>query len=113
MFVFFADASFLRSGGAVESGRESAEESLGRIGALFLEKAERFAAREGVACEKAIIKGVAPDAVVKAVRESGADLLVIAHEERTFLEKLLVGGDIEGSLSGLEIGSGVEVRVVR
>jgi nucleotide-binding universal stress UspA family protein len=73
----------------------SVEEELRRILEEAVEKMETKAEARGVECETRVVTASPVDGILSAAEDVGADLIVVGHHERGFLERLL-----EGSVSG-------------
>ncbi len=112
IYVYVVDVSFLKRGsGFITSG--AVEESLDRLGAQFLDFAEEIAKTQGVAPRKVLGKGLVLDVLIQVVQEEKADLLVLGHEPRTFIEKALFNGNVEDHLEQLKKQTGADVMVIR
>jgi nucleotide-binding universal stress UspA family protein len=112
IYVYVIDVSFLRRGsGYITSG--AVADSLDRLGEQFLEVAEELAKTQGVTARKILRKGEVLDVLIQVVQEEKADLLVLGHEPRTFIEKALFNGSVEDHLEQLKKQTGAEVMVIR
>ena len=109
VYVYAVDLEFLR-GGVAHLG---AEDSLEHIGATILEMAEEVAVSQGVTPKKIVRRGPVLEVLKGVISQEGADLLILGHEERTFFEKLFVGGEVEDHVEELRRQTGVEVAVVK
>lgn len=112
IYVYAVDVSFLSMGsGFITSGVVA--ESLDRLGEQFLNLAEEIAKTQGVTARKVLKKGPVLEVLIQVVQEEKADLLVLGHEPRTFIEKAIVKGDVEDHLDELNKQTGAEIMVVR
>ncbi|MGV8073958.1 MAG: universal stress protein [Syntrophobacteraceae bacterium] len=112
-YIYAVDSTFLNAGATVELGQHYAEDSMERLGARMLEMAEKTALAQGVTPNKVIRRGSVLEVLKAVVSEQKADLLVLGHEVRTFLEKAIVKGGVEDHIEELKRQTGVEVLVVR
>ena len=112
IYVYAVDVSFLNMGsGYITSGVVA--ESLNRLGEQFLDFAGELAKVQGVTARKILKKGLVLEVLIQVVQEEKADLLVLGHEPRTFIEKAILKGDVEEHLDELISQTGVEIRVIR
>lgn len=112
IYVYAVDVSFLSMGsGYVSSGVVA--ESLNRLGEQFLELAEELAKAQGVTARKVLKKGPVLEVLIQVVKEEKADLLVLGHEPRTFIEKTIVKGDVEDHTEELNKQTGAEIMIIR
>ena len=85
IYVYVVDVSFLRRGsGFITSG--AVADSLDRLGEQFLDFAEEIAKTQGVIPKKLLKKGPILEILKQVVQEEKAELLVLGHEPRSFLE---------------------------
>jgi nucleotide-binding universal stress UspA family protein len=112
IYVYVIDVSFLKRGsGYITSG--AVADSLDRLGEQFLKVAEELAKTQGVTARKILKKGEVLDVLIQVVQEEKADLLVLGHEPRTFIEKALFNGSVEDHQEQLKKQTGAEVMVIR
>lgn len=108
-YVYAVDSGFLKSG---KAGGRLTEESLEQLGRHILENAVQTALAEQVTARMLITKGSFPDVLKRVIQEQKADLLVLAHEEKTFSEKHFLEGDIANYIEMLKKETGVDVSLV-
>lgn len=113
IYVYAVDDEFFRTGRAVELSHHAIADSLERLGTHIVDHAVTIAQTQGVGAEGKIVRGSALEVLRKVVAEEKADLLVLGHEKRTFLEKALFKGEVEDHVEELKKQTGVEVNVVR
>jgi nucleotide-binding universal stress UspA family protein len=112
VYVYAVDVSFLSMGsGYISSGVVA--ESLNRLGEQFLDFAEELAKTQGVTARKILKKGPVLEVLIQVIQEEKADLLVLGHEPRTFIEKAIVKGEVEDHVEELNKQTGAEILVVR
>jgi nucleotide-binding universal stress UspA family protein len=112
IYVYAVDVSFLSMGsGYISSGVVA--ESLNRLGEQFLDFAEELAKTQGVTARKILKKGPVLEVLIQVIQEEKADLLVLGHEPRTFIEKAIVKGEVEDHVEELNKQTGAEILVVR
>jgi len=112
IYVYAVDVSFLSMGSGFVSSDVVAD-SLDRLGERFLDFAEELAKTQGVTARKVLKKGPVLDVLIQVVQEEKADLLILGHEPRTFIEKALVKGSVEDHLEELHKQTGTEIKIVR
>lgn len=112
-YVYAVDVEFLKSslGGQLSSGL--AREGLDRLGSHILDFAEQLALSQGIRPKKVMRAGGVLAVLKQVMAEENADLLVIGHEKRTFLEKALFKGNVEDHVEGLKQQTGKDVAVIR
>ncbi|MCU0586841.1 MAG: universal stress protein [Syntrophobacteraceae bacterium] len=111
-FVYAVDVAFLRSGvGGLSVGL--AGDGLERLGAHILQYAGELAQSQGVTPKTVVRRGAVLQVIKDVLLEEKADLLVLGHEERTFLDKALFKGSVEDHLEELRQQTGTEVTVIR
>jgi nucleotide-binding universal stress UspA family protein len=111
-YVYAVDVKFLK-GMTVQLTPDFAEKALVHLGGHILERAAEGAAAEGLAPRKIIRAGAVLDVLKDTLREEKADLLVLGHEDRSFFEKILFGGEVEDHVQELIKQTGVNVLVVK
>jgi nucleotide-binding universal stress UspA family protein len=111
-YVYAVDVQFLK-GMTVQLTPDFAEKALEHLGGHILERAAAGAAAEGLAPRKIIRAGAVLEVLKDTVREEKADLLVLGHEDRSFFEKILFGGEVEDHVQELIKQTGVNVLVVK
>lgn len=111
ILVYAVDATFTKRGSGFITASE-VEESLDSIGEKILDIAGEIAETNGIVPKKVLRKGPILDVLKAVVLEEKADLLILAHEHRTFFEKVLFKGDVEDHLDELKKQTGAEVRVI-
>ncbi len=107
VYVYAVDLDFLRGGIA----HQGAEASLMGVGGTILEQAEEVSITQGMTPKKILRKGPILEVLKSVIKEEGADLLVLGHEERTFFEKVLLRGDVEDHLEELKQETGIEIFI--
>lgn len=112
VYLYAVDLAFL-GGLTVELRPEYAEKSRAHLGQHILDDAEQAALALGVKPVKALRMGKVLEVIQAALKEEGADLLVIDDEGRTFVEKHLLGGRVVDFAEDLQAQTGVKVMVVR
>ena len=85
----------------------------GDLGGHILERAEESAAAQGVTPRKVIRSGAVLEVLKQVIQEEKADLLMLGHEDRSFFEKILFGGEVEDHVQELIKQTGVSVQVVK
>jgi nucleotide-binding universal stress UspA family protein len=111
-YVYAVDITFLK-GLTIELTPDFAAKTLEHLGGHILERAEEAAKTQGVTPRKIIRSGAVLEVLKQAVREEKADLLVLGHEDRSFFEKILFGGEVEDHVQELIKQIGVNVLVVK
>jgi nucleotide-binding universal stress UspA family protein len=112
-FVYAVDTGFLKSslGGRLSSNL--AQDGLNRLGAHILDFAEQLAQSQGITPKKIVRVGAVLEILKQVLQEENADLLVLGHENRTFLEKALFKGQVEDHIDELKQQTGTEVTIIR
>lgn len=113
IYVYAVDDDFFRAGSAIELSHRAVADSLEHLGKHILEHAAEIAKARGVDAEGRTVRGSALEVLRGVVAEENADLLVLGHEKRTFLEKVLFKGEVEDHTEELKKQTGVEVKLVR
>jgi nucleotide-binding universal stress UspA family protein len=111
-YVYAVDVKFLK-GLTVQLTPDFAEKTLEHLGGHILERAEESATSQGLTAKKVIRSGAVLEVLKEVVREEKADLLVLGHEDRSFFEKILFGGEVEDHVQELIKQTGVNVLVVK
>lgn len=112
-YVYAVDLTFLKGGKTGSATSREVEQSLENLGRHILDFAEQIASAQDVTPGKVIMKGPVQEVLRKVILEHKADLLLLGHEERTFLEKFLTEGDVEDHIEKLKKETGVDVTVVK
>lgn len=113
IYVYAVDLTFLASGNTGSLSTDVVRESLENLGDQILELAEKIAASQGMKSKKELRVGPVLDVLKEVIMEEKADLLVLGHEERTFLEKVLFKGDVEEHARELQSRTGAEIRIIK
>ncbi len=100
-YVYAVDLDFLKTGRMGHLSQDVIAQSIEKIGKQIVDTAEQIAASEGVKPEKIVRRGAV------------MDVLVLGHEERTFVEKHLFKGDVEDHAQELKARTGAEVKIIR
>ena len=111
-YVYAVDVKFLK-GLTVQLTPEFAEKALEHLGGHILARAEESARAQEVTARKIIRAGAVLEVLKQTIQEEKADLLVIGHEDRSFFEKILFGGEVEDHVQELTRQTGVNVLVVK
>ncbi|HET6488272.1 MAG TPA: universal stress protein [Syntrophales bacterium] len=112
-YVYAVDLDFLKSGRMGNLSQDVIAQSIEKIGKQIVDTAEQIAASEGVKPEKIVRRGTVLDVLEQVMSEQKADLLVLGHEERTFVEKHLFKGDVEDHVQELKARTGAEVKIIQ
>jgi nucleotide-binding universal stress UspA family protein len=113
VYVYAVDLEFLAGGRMGSLSQDVIGTSLEALGGHILDYAEQIAASAGVKPKKIVRRGQVLDVLKQAMSEEKADLLVLGHEKRTFLEKALFKGDVEDHVKELKAKTGAEVMIIR
>lgn len=113
VYVYAVDSTFLEGGATGQFSRARVEESLEHLAGHILDHVEELARTVGMTCKKVVRRGEVLKVLQDVIREEEADLLMVGHEERTFLEKFIVKGEVEEHLGELKARTGIDVTVVR
>jgi nucleotide-binding universal stress UspA family protein len=111
-YVYAVDAKFLK-GMTIQLTSDFAEKTLEHLGGHILERAEESARDLGATSRKIIRSGAVLEVLKQVIAEEKADLLVLGHEDRSFFEKILFGGEVEDHVQELIKQTGVNVLVVK
>jgi nucleotide-binding universal stress UspA family protein len=111
-YVYAVDIKFLK-GLTVQLTPDFAEKGLEHLGGHILDQAEESAIGQGVKPRKVIRPGEVLEILKQVLQEEKADLLVLGHEDRSFFEKILFGGEVEDHVQELIKQTGVNVLVVK
>ena len=111
VFLYAVDIKFLK-GMTIQLTPDFAEKTLEHLGGHILERAEESAAA-GITPRKVIRTGAVLEVLKQVIGEEKADLLVLGHEDRSFFEKILFGGEVEDHVQELIKQTGVNVLVVK
>ncbi len=111
-YVYAVDVKFLK-GLTIQLTSDFAEKTLEHLGGHILERAEESAAAQGVTPRKVIRSGAVLEVLKQVIQEEKADLLMLGHEDRSFFEKILFGGEVEDHVQELIKQTGVSVQVVK
>lgn len=111
-YVYVVDTSFLK-GSIGGMSTSMAQEGLERIGAQILEFAGQLAQSQQIVPNKIVRSGPVLEALKQVLHEQAADLLVLGHEKRSFLDKVLFKGVVEDHVEELKKLTGVEVTVIK
>jgi nucleotide-binding universal stress UspA family protein len=112
VFVYAVDIKFLK-GMTIQLTSDFAEKTLEHLGGRILERAEESAQAQGITPRKIIRSGAVLEVLKQVISEEKADLLVLGHEDRSFFEKVLFGGEVEDHVQELIKQTGVNVLVVK
>ena len=112
VYVYAVDLEFLASGRMGSLSQDVIGTSLEALGRHILDYAEQIAAAEGVKPRKIVRRGKVLDVLRQVMSEETADLLVLGHEKRTFLEKTLFKGDVEDHVQELKAQTATEVKII-
>jgi nucleotide-binding universal stress UspA family protein len=113
VYVYAVDLEFLAGGRMGSLSQDVIGTSLEALGGHILDYAEQIAASAGVKLKKIVRRGQVLDVLKQVMSEEKADLLVLGHEKRTFLEKALFKGDVEDHVKELKAKTGAEVMIIR
>ena len=111
-YVYAVDVNFLK-GLTIQLTPDFAEKALEHLGGHIMERAGESAATQGVTPRKVIRSGAVLEVLKQVIGEEKADLLVLGHEDRSFFEKVLFGGEVEDHVQELINQTGVSVQVVK
>ena len=111
-YVYAVDVKFLK-GLTIQLTPDFAEKTLEHLGGHILERAEATAQAQGVTPRKIIRSGAVLEVLKQVIAEEKADLLGLGHEDRSFFEKILFGGEVEDHVQELIKQTGVNVLVVK
>jgi nucleotide-binding universal stress UspA family protein len=111
-YVYAVDIDFLR-GSVGGMSTSLAGDGLERLGEHILSYVEELAQSQGVTPKKIVRRGAVLEVLKQVILEEKADLLILGHEDRTFFEKALFKGEVEGHIEELKQQTGTEVTVIR
>lgn len=113
IYVYAIDLDFLASGRTGSLTEDVVAGSLRKVGEAIMELAAQIAESQGVKPRRIVQRGKVLDVLRRVMTEENADLLVIGHEKRTFLEKALLKGTVEDHVQELKVQLGAEVKIIR